>query len=255
MQIANYTNNANEGYNTGGYGYQIWMTKDGFILSGLGSQMAYCFPDKNFMFVCQGDTMCMGDTSASILYFLVQEYLYKNLQDFELCEDLIASQKLSKLIESLDVSDIKRGENISDFEKNINGVKFKLKTNNMSWQWVRLDFDKDGGTFTYENTRGEKSLKFRRNEYVDQKFPETYDYDVQVHAPSGRGLRCLASGSWLEEKKFLLRVHFIDTNIGNMYVTLSYKGDEVGVAVRRFTEFYLKDYGDWDEYTSGEKET
>ena len=46
VQIANYTANSNEGYNTNGYGYQIWISPKGFTLSGLGSQMAYCFPDK-----------------------------------------------------------------------------------------------------------------------------------------------------------------------------------------------------------------
>jgi hypothetical protein len=183
----------------------------------------------------------------------VKEYLYDNLNDEALAENPTAQQALSDIVGRLDVSDIKRGADSSAFEESVNGVKFTLRENNLGWKWIRLDFNGNGGSFTYENSRGEKTVTFGRNVYIDEVFPETNDYDVTVHTPSGRGLRCLVAGSWLEEKKFLLRVHFIDTNLGSMYVTVSFKGDEVGIFVRRFTEFFLKDYGEWDEYTAGVK--
>ena len=39
-----------------GYGYQIWDEPFGYGLHGLGSQFAFCFPDKDFLFVCNSNT-------------------------------------------------------------------------------------------------------------------------------------------------------------------------------------------------------
>ena len=120
----------------------------------------------------------------------------------------------------------------------------------MGWKWFRFDFTQDGGTLTYENARGEKKLSFKRNEQVDQAFPEINNYAEQVAVPANRGLRCLVSGSWLEENKFQVRTHFIDVNMGSCFMTFGFKGEDVGVFLSTRAEFFMLDY---HGYAAGKK--
>ncbi len=241
VQISNYLENANYTYRSSGYGYQIWISPHGYLLSGMGSQMVYCYPDKNFMFVCTADTQCSSDFAPQTLYHLVTDYLYKKLQSDCLPADEKTNEKLKLLIDGLDTN-IPFGEKNSPKEKLIDGKVYQLGENQMGWKWFRFDFDADGGTLTYENTRGEKKISFKRNEQVDQAFPETNDYAEQVATPAGRGLRCLVSGSWLEENKFQVRTHFIDVNMGSCFMTFGFKGDQVGLFISTRAEFFMLDY-------------
>lgn len=240
-QISNYLENANYTYRSSGYGYQIWMSPHGYILSGMGSQMVYCYPDKNFMFVCTADTQCGTDFAPQTLYYMVTDMLYKKLSASPLAIDETANSVLQSTIKNLDTN-IPFGDNHSPNEKNFDGVKYELKENPMGWKWFRLDFDEFGGTLTYENARGEKKLYFKRNEQVDQAFPETNDYAEQVATPAGRGLRCLVAGSWLEKNKFQVRTHFIDVNMGSCFMTFGFKGDDVGIFFGTRAEFFMRDY-------------
>ena len=241
MQISNYLENANYTYRSSGYGYQIWMHPHGYLLSGMGSQMVYCYPEKNFMFVCTADTQCSADFAPQTLYYMVTDILYKNLCDGALPNNKASNERLQVLIKDLNTN-IPFGEKNSPNEKNFDGVKYELADNPMGWKWFRFDFDKDGGTLSYENARGEKKLYFKRNEQVDQAFPETNDYAEQVATPAGRGLRCLVSGSWLEENKFQVRTHFIDINMGSSFMTFGFKGDKVGLFISTRAEFFMRDY-------------
>ena len=73
-------------------------------------------------------------------------------------------------------------------------------------------------------------------------FPETGYYDRQVYVPSNRELNYMASASWTEEKKLLIRVYIIDTNFGNCFMTFGFRGDEVGLLFSKRAEFFLSDY-------------
>ena len=56
----------------------------------------------------------------------------------------------------------------------------------MGWKWFRLEFLKEEGVLTYENARGEKSIKFGLGKFVKGKFPETHYYDQVVGKPANR---------------------------------------------------------------------
>ena len=54
-QICNIEASASSIFVCQGYGYQTWMTSHGFAMNGMGSQFAFCFPEKDMLFVCQAD--------------------------------------------------------------------------------------------------------------------------------------------------------------------------------------------------------
>ena len=225
------------------------MHDDGFCLSGMGSQMVYCFPKKNFMFVCQGDTQSSADFSSRMLLHLVKDYFYDEIEDTALTENQADYNALTSRLDDLTV-DIPIGKDHADFEKEIDGVAYNLQDNPLGWKNFRFDFNERGGVLTYENARGEKQVAFGRNKHEDIAFPETDYYDKKVGEPSGRGLRALSTASWVNDKQLLLRINFIDINLGNIYINFGFKGNEVGICAMKRAEFFAWDY---EGYAGGSK--
>ena len=84
---------------------------------GMGSQMAFCFPEKNFMFVCQGDTQCDGDTEGDYIYEQLVHEVYENITDEQL-QDSDCYQQLNKELENLELN-VDYGKAHEEFEKEI----------------------------------------------------------------------------------------------------------------------------------------
>ena len=243
-QICNLYENNYSIRTTTGYGSQIWITDEGYSLYGMGSQYVFCFPKKNFMFVCQGDTQCSADSAGDIIYDAVKRLLYENIQDKALPSNEAASKELSERLASLELN-AEFGDKHSDFEKVINGQVYRLEANPMSWKWFKFDFDGDNGVLTYENPRGVKQIKFSFGSYTVGTFPETHYYDKRVDTPAGRELDCMMSAGWTEHKKLLLRVYITDINIGNCFMNFAFKGEqgeEVGLLFMKRAEFFMDGY-------------
>lgn len=240
-QISNLIENDYTALTSEGYGYQIWINQAGFSLYGMGSQLIFCFPDKDFMFVCNGDTQSNADTSASIIYDIVLRELYNGLQEKSLPVNEVCQEELQQALKNLKLN-INFGEAHSSMEHKIDGVKYELRENPMGWKWFRFDFYEDEGTLTYENIRGKKQIRFGLGKYLKGTFPETHYYDKQVDAPANRELNALFSATWLEENKILVRNYIIDTSFGNCFMTFGFKADEVGLMFNKRAEFFMDDY-------------
>lgn len=239
-QISNIRDNHYTMRHEQGYGYQIWITKQGFALCGMGSQFAFCFPDKNFLFVCQGDTQCDGDTEGDYIYEQLVHEIYENMTDEQLQVDS-DYERLKSKVENLELN-VDYGESHTEFEKEINGAYYDLEENNLGWKWFKFDFNGTDGVLTYENTRGVKKIDFGCNLLKKGNFPETHYYDTQVGVPANRELDCLADLSWTEEKKILLRVYITDTNFGSCFMTFGFKNDQVGIMLNKRAEFFMEGY-------------
>ena len=226
---------------TTGYGYQFWINENGYSLYGMGSQLVFCFPDKDFMFVCNGDTQSSGDYCSKFLYDVVSYVIYDNIQDKPLPENEKAYKELTNSLNNLELN-VDFGPFHSDFEKKIEGVKYDLIENKMGWKWFKFNFEGDEGVLTYENDRGEKQIRFGLGKYVYGTFPETHYYDKQVDTPANRELDAMFSANWIAENKILVRNYITDTNFGNCFMTFGFKGDEVGVMFKKTAEFFMGEY-------------
>ena len=239
-QISNIEQNHFSTRTTQGYGYQIWITRHGFALYGMGSEFIFAFPEKNFMFACQGDTQCDGDAEGDYIYEQLVHEIYEYLQDESLPVGE-ANENLRRELKELSLN-VDYGEAHMPFEKEIDGVKYELEDNPMSWKWFQFNFRGEQGTLTYENSRGIKQIKFGCNSLLQGTFPETHYYDKRVDMPSNRELACMADLSWTEEKKILLRIYIVDSSLGNCFMTFGFKENEVGVMMNKRAEFFMDDY-------------
>ncbi len=239
-RVSNYTRNDYTPRKSEGYGYQFWITDKGYSAYGMGSQYAFFFPDKDLLFVCTGDTQVSADDFCG-------EFLYEWVSDVY---DEVTDKKLD---EGDDYEILKRktdefslpdfcGVKQTPFAGEINGKKYILRANEMGIKWFRVWLNNDDGFFEYENARGVKRLNFGLCGYKQGKFPETNFYSRRVGIPSGIEQDCIVAAEWTEEKKLLIRAYVIGSNFGNVFITLGFKGDEVGVAMNKKAEFFMDDY-------------
>lgn len=226
--------NNDSGFNnrwSDGYGYQIWITKYGYVFYGIGSQDVVCIPDKGFIFVCTADTM-----GENLHGKIIEDALLKDIVD-----------KLDKGIEDLKEDNEKLNGLKLTFpipkgrSKHIEGKgRYRLSDNPMGISEIELDYE--NGCFNYTNPRGSKTIYFGKNEYRDGVFPETHYFGRQIGKPADRGYRYSAAGAWIEENKLQIKVWILDDHTGGINITLVYKGDEIALCMRKHGEWYLDEY-------------
>ncbi len=221
-----------------GYGYQTWITDSGYGMFGMGGQYVFCFPDKDFMFVCQSDTQG-SDEPADYIYNMVYS-VYKSIRKTPLKETQQSADKLKKAIEGFKLPRI--GADHSPFEKQINGKVFKLNQNDMNIAWLKLNFEQDRLTLEYQKDEQIKTIDYGYNDYILSTFPETRYAREKVGTPCNEQMKSLFVAGWLEKKKLLLRNYIIDSDLGSMYMTLSFKNNYIAIRCEKAAEFMFNDY-------------
>ena len=239
-QINNYVENNFTPRNAMGYGFQFWVTDEGFSMYGMGSQYMFCFPETNLVFCCNGDTQVDGyDFCGDLLYEWVRE-INDGISDGLVCGDTDDTELQKVLSEySLPLSGFDADYGL--IEK-INGKKYLLEDNDMKIKWVKLIFRGDCGKFVYENERGEKSFDFGVNKFVKGVFPEEDYYSEQVGVPSKRRQNTVAVCECVGKENLLIRAYITDSNFGNLFISLGFKDDAIGVSMKKRAEFFLDDY-------------
>ncbi len=227
-----------------GYGYQIWIEPFGYGLHGLGSQFAFCFPDKDFLFVCNSNTENSAGYRQSELYEAAAR-LYLSLKDGPIKQD--GNNRLASALAGLEI-DHSFGKARSSFEKKVGGRRFILADNPMGISEFTLDFNGETGVFRYVKGGAEKSLPFGAGRYEDTFFPETHYYGKVITKPSGRRPRALVTGSWTSENRLLLVVDVCDTVIGGVGIVFEFYGDSVALKATAFGEDIL---GEYNGYATG----
>ena len=224
-----------------GYGYQIWTHKYGFEMIGMHSQRVICFPDRDFLFVCNGNSANKKDSSAhyELLHYAVLG-VYKALGE-PLPENPTEYARLREKLSALKMLG-GFGKPDSPIAAFVDGVKYELDGNPMEISWFCLDLSGEVKKFIYENPRGKKEIAFGMEDFKEFYFPETHYYGMQVGTPQGRGQRAVASAAWTMENRLLIRVNIIDTSIGHLGIVLEFKGDTVAVQFTKCAEAFLGEY-------------
>jgi len=244
-QVDNNTDGENNPWNRG-YGYQFWILKDGaFCMRGAASQLAVCVPEKDFIFVCNADTQGRhGDGSEEIFKILWSQVIEK-LDDQETEPDdleyFVAGCNRLKMLPMF-------GESESPCVEAVNHVTYRLYDNPMGIREITLHLQENGGELEYCNVRGKKKIVFGIGHCVVDTFPETHFHGDILGEPAGREFRSINSGAWVEARKFVIRCNIIDDYVGNLTITMCFKGKELALSMYKNAQFFLKDY---DGYAGG----
>ena len=192
-----------------GYGYQIWILKDGaFAFRGMGSQIAICVPKKDFLFVSTGDTQ--GNLQADrVIYETLWREIIDNLSDDEMPKDIEAYNRLDNRCSSLSLIPIS-GESKSQILDLVNGITYTLNDNPMQISKLCVKISGDEGVLCYTNPRGDKKLYFGLKKYVEGGFPETHYFGDTINKPADRMYKTISCAAWTEEHKLDIRSYIID---------------------------------------------
>ncbi len=241
--IADNHDNAYHSYDQCGYGYQIWRyPMNGFGFNGMGGQYTIAVPQQDLVICCTGDNQ--GYPSAGSLFFAaVKEFITEDMADHPLPPDPDAVAALQTVAADLKLA-ISDGAAHSPFTQALNGKTYIFEHAPFGWKWCSFTFDGEEGILRYENAQGEKTLPFGLGKNVFCPFPQLgYSQDVGgTRDGTGRCYHCASSAGWAEEKKLLLRVQIIDRYFGNLFVSFSFREEEVTVSMVRNAENFLAEY-------------
>ena len=212
-----------------GYGYQIWMTRhNGYVMFGMGGQLALYVPDKDIFMVTTCDAQGRQG-GVQLIYESFWNEIYNKISDTPFDENKESFSRLNEFCNSLKIFTMP-GELTSPIIDNINNAFYICDENACGVKNVSVHFDNNkGGTFYYENGSGKHEIKFGIGENVIQQFP---DYD----------LKCAVSGAWRLDSYFLIKVQIIDSAIGNIYMGLNFKDEYITVMFRKIEESLFNEY-------------
>ena len=200
-----------------GYGYQMWSLPNGaFGFKGMGGQFALGFPDKDLVFVCTTDVQ--GNP-----------YRYDELIDG--VYEYILGEEMSEIMPA--------EENILD---QIANVSYEINPNPSGFSQVCIRKDESGTCLCYVKNGVSLELPFDTEKEVSCLFPEPF-YGPQLLDESQKiHYKCQVQASWVEKSKLFIRVWANDIYVGNMGISLSFKGDQIGIKMSRAAQFFFDDY-------------
>jgi hypothetical protein len=224
---------------THGYGYLTWISPDAICMRGMGCQEAFYFPERDLLFVSNGDTMTDFDYSDTRIYEAVKYFVFEEIgepmaegDDYRILPRKLASLEMPRY-----------GEGDSPLSCGVSGKRYKLEENDMGWSHFALDLSEREGSISYANARGEKKIRFGCGSYLKSSFPETHYYGRERGVPSGREPDSLAIAEWLDKDTLLIRVYITDISFGSVFVKIAFKDDLAAIQLKKRGEFLLDDYG------------
>jgi CubicO group peptidase (beta-lactamase class C family) len=224
-----------------GYGYQIWREpENGFSFRGMGSQLAYCYPDQDFVFTCIADTQGAGPTGTVILDAMRQELL-SSLSEQPLPEDPAAYNLLQERLAALRILP-QAGDLVSPTADTVSGIWYEWADNPMGISRSRLTFLPDSLIWDYTNRQGDNRLHIGLGDCLAGPFPQLNYFGEQIGTASGTRYACLASAAWVEPHKIDFLIYITDDYFGTLKVSMAFKGDELAVYMTKVAEWFLDEY-------------
>lgn len=213
-----------------GYGYQIWQTThNGYVLFGMGGQLAMYVPDKDIFMITTADAIGRQG-GVQLIYDSFWDEIYPYLSDTPLPEDSKSDAELSDFTKTRKLY-VLPGNETSPFLAPVNNKTYICDENICGVTDVRVDLNEETkeGTFYYTNKTGAHQITFGIGHNCFQQFP---DYD----------LFCGASAAWRVDNNLLIKIQIIDSAIGNLYISLNFLDDYITVMFRKLEESFFSEY-------------
>jgi CubicO group peptidase (beta-lactamase class C family) len=228
---------------TRGYGYQLWCTQhNGFVCYGLGGQLVICLPEYDLIFVTTADTQgCPGGND--LIYTALYEEILPALDTAtDPAAERLDTAYLSEALSAFCLVPLKKWcRTVLDIPynttflqsstcaKEINDKIYRLEENSNGFTSLSLSLSDTNGSLNYTLNGQPCSLAFGLDACTPGTFPE---YDMT----------CAASGMWLADNTFYIKVHILDTSIGTLHIELVFGEKDVTVFMRKIEETLFNEY-------------
>lgn len=185
-----------------GYGWQVWRTRTGWVMYGLGGQLAVVCPEKDVCLCTIADTR-LDNVGVQRIYnaFFDEVYPFIGQEDMSSVELKLSTHPVG---------------NNSEYAMAQAGPYF-FEQNPLGLKSVELQ----GQTLIWENALGKNYLRFG----VDENIVDTF--------PGWPELPTLSSGGWVEEGLLRVRCFIIGNAPCGVDMLLSFQGDCLTVQSRK----------------------
>ncbi len=242
-QIGNYV--AHSGIRTSGYGYQFWIQPEGgFSCNGMGSQYCFCYPEQDLVFVTTADAQGLNNAEDFIRESMLRT-VFKSLQDQPLPE---APELQARLAEA-SVLKLPRieGALTSPWAEKANGVKYVFDDNRWGFNWMKLDFDAEKVTLTYDKRGKVDSFPLYLGEFGPEfLFPEkAAGKRIDI---LDTNYRCMSQAAWDLENTLVGNVFAVDDYLGSIKIQFAFVEDTMTIFATKWAENF---FNDWRGYLAG----
>ncbi len=225
-----------------GYGYMFWMAREeGFVMYGMGGQLAVCFPSKDFCYITMADTIG-NPAGLQMIYDIFYDTIYPLLEDSCGRQDENTCISEFKITDESPLKDMETDRNpgtesspyqVLDMKEEIFGIydceEFCFERNPLGIKSIRFDWKNSEVIFEEEGCKNtQKRFQFRENVWIEQKFP-------------GTGFRCQNKGFFVMNH-FLLKVYLTDEEQGHLLMDAAWSGKNLGIRFSSTSEDCLKKY-------------
>ena len=189
-----------------GYGWQVWMTRCGWVMYGMGGQLAIVCPEKDVLLCTIADTRLeQGGVQRIHDAFFEEIYPYVGIED-------MAPVTLSLTAHAVDHDPA--------FAMDAAGPFVFEEGNRLGLRSVALC----GHELRWENALGSHTLRFGVGENVVDVFPGWPDIPT------------MCSGGWIDEGLLRVRCYLIGNAPCGVDMLLCFKGDSLTVHARRSSD-------------------
>ena len=232
-----------DSYNKRGYGYLTWITHEtGFSLIGAGGQLAICDMEKDFLFVITSDNQIDG-ASSHIIFHEVCKHFIPCIKDEPLAEDEKAYKALQAYMDSRELI-CQYGEKTSPIAKEISGVEYFALDNPQGISKFRLELEDLGGCFELVKDGCNRKIPFAigKNQLCSFSFGDRPVLDMMGENEEGE-YKCAASGAWVDENTFAIRLQVIDTYFGGLHILISFKDSRATLFLSKSGQYVFNGIG------------
>ena len=221
-----------------GYGMQIWQNeKGGFVLYGMGGQLAIYIPDKDLYVVTTADTQGMQGGNQ-VIYDAIYELLLPQISDIPVTDG--RHKELEEYCKDLHIEAPRLPAYYAPVTPEVTPgcYKYQLSGENSLFSELTLNLNESGKSsiiFTEKDSDTKREIHFgigsmQGGEFADYNTPYT------------------AGAVFTRSNVLYIRVHLIGESVGSLRFQLYFEEKELTVFMRKIEETY---FGEFDGHLYG----
>ncbi len=226
-----------------GYGLQFWRNeRNGFTCYGMGGQLIIFLPEYQLICVTTADTQSVQGGNQQI-YDALYEELLPYIQEQPLPRNEMTEKALNKMLSSLAIKPLIntftldtptkdtsiKNICVPEYFYNINGKTFYVQNETSDFQSFCVLFKENTGTLSFTHKDTPYTISFGIGLMQTGSFPI---YNLQY----------AASGAWLFDGTFLIKVHIIDAYVGTVQFQLSFQNDALTLFMTKKEESLFHEF-------------
>lgn len=213
-----------------GYGMMFWQNENGgYVMYGMGGQLAISIPDSDLLVVTCADTQGIAGGNQ-VIYDCLYNLLLPTLDTCTNMSDKQCKRDYDELLKTADTLRIQMPKSSGFIPSKTDSANlcYNLSPNPQGFKNLELQLSEDGISF----------IKFDSIK-ICFGLKDMQEGDIEKY-----GTHYTAGAIWLKENDLYIKVHLIDECVGSLRFELFFGDGDITVFMRKIEETYFKEFDD-----------